>query len=348
MKSLPASLAVVGALTLAACDIPTSPPRVEQRWILPVERATLGVAELLPDGVEDDGSFFLVSVAPVTVVERLTDVCEGCAALDGLVAPKPGFEDSLQVTTTLPDGVSGADLASASVQVVIHNAFGFDPLRPGGPETGTLSVEVRAGVGGEVLGRLTMDGAIESLPAGATVSRTLSLEAAALGTTLQAVVSIASPAGNPVVIDADDELTVTATPTLVRLASALVDVTGEVVTLDPVALDVEGIDEAVTDHILTGAILLDVVNPFGVAVDALLEIRHPDGSVVKAVTLGADASSTISVPYTADELRSFLGRTGVDLVGTGSVAPGAGLVTLVPGQEMVLDGKIDLTLSIGG
>ena len=163
MKPFPTSLAV-GVLALAACDIPTSPPQVQQRWILPVEQATFSVGELLPAGVQDDGSAFLVSVDPVTVVERLTDICASCVALDGLVAPKPGFEDSLEVTTDLPAAVSGATLQSASVQVVVHNGFGFDPLRPGGPDTGMLSVEVRAGVGGDVLGTLTMDGATESLP----------------------------------------------------------------------------------------------------------------------------------------------------------------------------------------
>ncbi len=348
MKWSPVPLAAVCLLTLAACDIPTSPPQVEQRWILPVEQATLGVGELLPEGVQDDGSSFLVTVPPVTVVERLTDLCESCTALNGLVAPKPGFEDSLDVTTELPDGVSGAALQSASVRVDIHNGFGFDPLRPGGSGTGTLTVEVRAGVGGEVLGRLTMDGANESLPADATVSRMLPLAAATVGTTFQAAVHIDSPAGDPVVIDMSDELTVTATPITVRLASVLVDVSGEAVALDPVALDVAGIDEAITDHIETGAVLLDVTNPFGVALDAVLEIRHPDGSVVKNVTIPADASSTVSVPYGAEELRAFLGKADVTLMGTGSVSAGAGAITVTPGQELVLDGKIDLTLTLGG
>lgn len=348
MKSCPTSLVAVGVLALTACDIPTTAPRIEQRWILPVEQASFAVGELLPAGVQDDGTSFLVSVGPLTIVERLSDVCQNCEALNGLVAPKPGFEDSIDVTSGLPSGVSGADLQSASVRVVIHNGFGFDPLRPGGPETGMLSVEVRAGGSGVVLGGLMMDGATESLPVNSTVTRTISLSGATLGTTLQAAVHMESPAGDPVMIDSSDALTVTATPTLVRLASAVVDVSGEGVTLDPVSLDVEGIDEAITDRIETGAILLEVSNPFGVAIDGVLEIRHPEGSIAKTVTIPADASSSVSVPYTASELRDFLGEANVTLVGAGSVSAGAGAITVAPGQEMVLDGRIDLTLTIGG
>jgi hypothetical protein len=234
------------------------------------------------------------------------------------------------------------------VRVGIHNGFAFDPLRPGGTETGVLTVEVRAGGGGPVLGTLEMDGGSESLPAGATVTRTLALTPGHIGTTLQAVVHIQSPAGTPVVIGAEDQLTVTATPEFVRLASAVVDVSGEEVALDPVELDVEGIDETITDHIDRGAVLLDVTNPFGVALDAVLEIRHPGGSVLKDVHVPADAASSVSVPYTAEELRDFLGRADVTLLGTGGVSGGAGSITVRPGQELVLDGKIDLTLTLGG
>ena len=49
------------------------------------------------------------------------------------------------------------------------------------------------------------------------MTRTLPLASASIGSTLEAVVHIASPAGDPVVIDMHDQLTVTATPDLVRL-----------------------------------------------------------------------------------------------------------------------------------
>jgi hypothetical protein len=349
MKSLaPIIVVASGLLTLAACELPTAPPRLDQRWILPVEQVAVDVDDLLPDGMTSDGTTFSASVPPVTVVERLTDACAACADLHGAMVPKPGFADSALVTTLLPPGVAGATLQDADVELTIHNDFGFDPIRPGGAANGTITVELRSGEAGVVLGRLIMDGASESLPPGATVTRTLRLGGGVVGSSMEAVLRIDSPAGTPAMLDASDRLTVMVTPTSVRLASAIVDVSGEAVTLDPVALDVADLGEGITDHIDVGTIVLDVANPFGVAVEATLEIRHPDGVVTKALTIPAAPSSTVSIPYTPQELRSFLGRENVTLTGSGAVSATAGTVTLVPGQRLVLDGKIDLSLTLGG
>ena len=88
----------VGCLLLAACDIPTDVPVLEQRWIIPVEETTLGVDRLLPSGITVSGSNFDVSVDPLTTSETLSSLCSSCVALNGLVVPAPAFTSSFGVS----------------------------------------------------------------------------------------------------------------------------------------------------------------------------------------------------------------------------------------------------------
>lgn len=348
MRFPSATLLLAGGLAFAGCEIPTDAPILEQRWIIPAERTTIGVDELLPTGVTVSGSNFDVSVDPFSISRALGDVCPGCAAVNGLVAPKPAFTATFSVTESLPADVSGVGIASGSIQITIQNGFGFDPIRPAGGNTGTITVTLTDGPGGAQIGEITLDGATDALSPGSQLTRTMTLATSDISSTLNADVTVNSPSGDAVMIDTSEELDVSATVTSLLVSSATVDVADRDVSLDPVALDVEDIDVQITDRIQSGSIILDITNPFGVGVGGQLTIDQPGQRISKTFTVGEGATSTVTLSYTGDELRSFLGKPDVTLTGDGTVSSSAGAVTVTPDQEMTIDGKIDLTIQIGG
>ncbi|MFQ5536088.1 MAG: hypothetical protein ACE5GJ_01430 [Gemmatimonadota bacterium] len=346
------SLKTLGPLALTigllgACDLPTEAPMLEQRWVVSVDDATIGVDELLPTGVSASGNAFSVSVDPVTTSEVLGTLCSSCAALNGLTTNKPAFDGTFSTTASLPGEVSSAELSSGSIDVTIRNNFSFDPIQPGGGSTGTVTITISDQSSGMVLGQTVLDGATDALPAGASVTRVVSLTSATVGSTLMAAVEVDSPAGAMVTINTSESIQVTATPSSILVSSATVDVSGQDVTIDPVDLDVGDIDSTITDHIQNGAIILEITNPFGVGISGTLDINYPGGTISKSLTIPAQPTSTATLSYSGEELRSFLGQTGVVLTGNASVT-GGGLITVTPGEVATLGSKIDLTLQIGG
>ena len=127
---------------------------------------------------------------------------------------------------------------------------------------------------------------------------------------IEANVTIDSPDGDPVTIDASASVSATASPENVRVASVSVDVSGETVTLDPVSLDVEDVSSDIADRVVEGAFIVDVTNPFGVGATFDLTIDGPTITpIVRSVSIGPDPTSTVVVSFTGAEIRSFLGVT---------------------------------------
>src|SRR5215210_5680965 len=93
------SPAVCAALLLAACDLPTKPPKLQNRLLLGTETTVVPVTELLPAGVQVVGSTFRVQLASATLVGRsLAEMCgASCIAPPGVQVPKPAFTDSSEV-----------------------------------------------------------------------------------------------------------------------------------------------------------------------------------------------------------------------------------------------------------
>ena len=100
-------------------------------------------------------------------------------------------------------------------------------------------------------------------------------------------------------------------------------VSNQSVNLDPVELDVGDIDDDLTDRIQQGGVILDVVNPFGVSVTGTLTI----GPTTKTFSIPSDATSTVNIDYTGDELRSILGQDTITLAGSGTVSGERNLTT---------------------
>lgn len=350
MRSLRPALATA-VVTLAACDIPSEPPIFESRWVVPAEETTIAVAELLPDDVRvsPDGSSFEVTVASVAFFETLGGLCPACALADGLVVPKPAFDDGFETGSDLPAEVTAVTLTSGAVDLELVNGFNFDPLRPAAGVTGVLTLELRDSADGDLLGVATLDGVSTSFPAGSTTQLSVPLSAGTLDGQLLASVAVTSPEGDPILMDADLFLDVSATPRDLRVSSAVVDVSGRSLDLDPVDLDVEDIDQSILDRIEEGGFILDIANPFGVGAQATLTVQAPGlVPIQKAVAIGPDPVSEVRVAFTGEELRSFLGRPAVVLTGTASVDGAAGSILVSPGQELVLTAELDLTLRIGG
>jgi hypothetical protein len=335
MKSLwmtPVILA--GALLLGACEIPTEAPIVEQRWIIPVDETTVSVNELLPNDVIVNGSNFELSVDPFSTVENLGTLC-GCAALNGLTTAAPAFSSSFTLSEGLPADVSSATISSGSVSIDIQNGFSYDVLAGGG----SLTVTVTDGQGGAQVGQTMFSG---NLPANSTATQTMAISSASIGSTLFVTVDISSPGGQVTTINTADQLTVTATTTSLLVSSASVNVESQSVDFDPVDLDVEDIGAEVTDRIIQGTIILDVVNPFGVSISGNVNI----GATSKSFSISAAATSEVSISYTGDELKSFLGQAGVTFSGSGTAS--GGLITVTPAQVMTIEATLDLTIKIGG
>ena len=105
-------LPVAGLCLLGAgCQIPTDPPIIDQRWILPLGEVTLGQDELVPTTVTVVGSSYDVSVDPVNASESFGNLCgTGCNGLNGLNAPTPPYQESFQVQDALPDDVLSVEV----------------------------------------------------------------------------------------------------------------------------------------------------------------------------------------------------------------------------------------------
>jgi hypothetical protein len=329
---------------------------LEQRWILPAEDTQLEVDELLPDdvSVKPDRSAFTVLADPVSFQESLGSLCPACAPADGQVAFKPAFQADFSEKVSLPDEVESAQLSQGRVMVQAENGLTFDPLRPPGGTPGTLSIALRdGGVGGPILAQVLVDGATTSFAPGATLTRTLEY-AGSVTPELWVVTTVNSPAGGMdpgdwVLIRLQDQVSVMATPQILEATSAVVDVAGETFELIDTELDVEDLDDELVDRVVSGAIVMEVTNPWAIGASLTLTINGPTmaAPVVKNLAVPAAPTSTLRVEFSQNELRSFLGEPGIVMTGEGSVDAQTGPVTITPDQLLVIDSTLDLILLIG-
>ena len=324
---------------LPGCEIPTDLPIVEQRWQIPVEETTLGVDELLPDGVGVNGSDFNVSVDPVATRQTLGDLCGiACTLVNNQVVPVPTFGGSSTSSESLPADVVSATISGGSIEVEITNGFAFDPLLGGG----TITVDVTNGVGGPSLGQITLDGATDILAPGSTSTSTLALVSGTLDGPLAATTTVNFVGGQTALVRVDDALSVAATANAILVSEVVVNVPSQTVTFDPVDVDVDDIDSDVTDRIEQGTIILEVNNPFAVSLLGNVVI----GPTLKPFSIAGSGPSTVELAYSGDELRLFLGQPGITFSGSGTATGVA--VTITPGQELTIEATLDVTIEIGG
>jgi len=348
------TLLATGLLTaaaLGACEFPTEAPILDTRWIVPAEETRFGVDELLPGDVTltPAGTAFLVDFDPVNLAASLGTLCPLCVPANGLNVPKPLFDDDFASDIDFPAEVSAVTIVSGQVQLAITNGLNFDPIRPAAGQFGTITITITDSADGDILGTLLIDGATTAMAPSATLNRTLDLNAGTVNGGLTTTVDVYSPLGDAVTINTALQVSATATPSNVVVSSVAIDVGGRSVDLEPVELDVEDIDSEVAERVQSGAIVLHVTNPFGIAAAAQITIDGPTISPIqKAANLGSAATSTVTLTLTGPEIRSFLGQPDVVLSGNAVVDAAAPIITVTPGQELLLTSDLDFTLRIGG
>jgi hypothetical protein len=321
-----------------SCDLPTDPPIIEQRWVLPLDQITLSGDSLLPDGVTVAGSVFDIdNVAPVSASQVLGSLCAACAPFQGMTIPVPAFQATYSAVEPLPTDVEAFTTVSGAVDITLTNGLSFDPLAGGGSVTITLADTA----GGPVIGQLVFDGASDALAPGSVTTRPLVVTNGAVTGALEATIDVSNAGGQFATIDLTNALSVTASTTSLLISSVTATVDGLSATLDPVDLDVEGLDPEVTDWIVEGSAILDVTNPFGASFAGSLTI----GTVTKPVFFSDAPVSSDTITFTGNELRSFLGQPNVTLTGSGTI--GGGPIVLTPNLDLLIESTIDLLLEIG-
>ncbi|MEO2121831.1 MAG: hypothetical protein ABGY10_00645 [bacterium] len=321
-------------MILLGCDIPTALPILEQRWILPLEQAKVGVEELLPAGVSVSDGVLEVSIDTITTNSSLDSLCAACAALNGSTAAVPAFTSSFNGSVNLPANMSSVEISSGSVQVVVTNGLSFDPLAGGG----SIEATILDGDGGLQLAQLIFSGA---LAPGATVTRSISIGNSNVGNEVFSVIKVTSPGGQIAPINTSEQLSVATTGSALIMGSATVSLEGHAVEVDIVKLDLDHIGPEIIERIVNGSLILEVTNPFGVSLSGNINI----GPTSKSFSISEDGRSTTTISYTRNELTSFLGEKGVTLSLSGT-ANGTS-ITLSSHQELTLEGTIDCLIRIG-
>jgi hypothetical protein len=340
-------LVVVAALMGAGgCDIPTAPPRVESRFVIPGEAAAMRVSELLPASVTVENGNFRLQVSTATLPGRsLGEFCGSmCMMFEGLTVPKPAFTDSMAALLHMPADVGSAELASGVVTVTLSHDFGFDPIRPAGATTvGALTLTVRSD--GRVVGTTTVT---DPFPSGNTVERTIPLSPGTVTTGLSVTAALSSPASLvPVTIRNAARLSGSAVPGPIDISEARVIVTERPINVQAVTLDLTEIDGALSERVKSGAVVMRLNNPFDVQHTAPLELRiaGPDVDVVKLVQL-SPGQTTQRVEFTREQIRSLLGHS-VTMLLTGRIAGTNGPVRVQPHDEVKVQTTLDLVIELG-
>lgn len=343
---------ILALAALAGCDIPTATPEIENRWVVPVDETRFGVDELLPGDVTltPDESAFLVDFDPIAFSATLGSLCPVCAAADGTMVPaKPPFVGAFASTLSFPPEVTAIEVIGGQVQLELFNGFDFDPIRPSAGTFGSMELTITDEADGDELGTLLIDGQDQAFAPGATLVTAIDIGGATVEGAVEATVLLDSPTGDPITIDASSSIAVTATPLQVLVGSVEIDVASQSVDFDPVNLAIEDVDSTLVNRIVSGDIVVEVANPFGVSADFDLTISGPTfATIQKSATLDASAESMVVLGLTGDEIRSFLGEPGVVLAGGAVVDAGASNIVVLPGQELVLLADLDVTLLIGG
>lgn len=337
---------------LSGCDVPTALPIFDVGLQLPVEESSISVVELLPPEVDTAGGNFDVTVDPVVLTETLGMLCPLCVGSGGVPVPKPAFIARFTQTGSLPTDVVSAEVVGGSISLAINNSLGFDPINPAPGSPGTFTVTLLdTDMNGDTLGQVILAGASgDSLPAGPSTIP-LTLTGGTITTAIFAVVDLDSPAGDPVPIDLAASFDLTATVVTFLVSEITVDVDGQMVTIDPTNPDVEDIDEDLRNRLKEGSLILDIQNPFGVGIPMMsLDISGPTFMTIsKTVNISSAATSRVTVPYTGDQLRTFLGESKVLISGGGRVeSPGVPPppITVTPDQVMVIQTSLDLVVEI--
>lgn len=334
---------MAGLAVLSACDIPTSAPILEPRFVIPGTVTSLGVEELLPPTVTFMPDAFAIRVSNSVETWTLGELCGvQCAAANGLVVPKPSFTVRLTTEVPLPEGVLSATVRGGAVTLRVANNLNFDPVRPGSGAQGSVVVEIRSD--GRVIATRTVT---DAMPPASMTDIAVPMQPAQVTGPMTVVVRINSPAGDPVRVDTEGYVMIAAVPsTAVEMTAASIRVEGQRIRTSFTSLDLTDIDETTRSHVREGGLVLRFDNPFEATGDMDLTIT-PEGGVpiVKSLTAIPPGASTQRVPFTGEELRQMLGHL-VRLSANGVVDQTEDTgVRVQPGDVLQIRADLDLTIT---
>ena len=309
--------------------------------MVPAERTRLGVADLLPFDIIEDGGAFHIEMPELELGASLGKLCPPCAAIDGMVVPKPPFTAQLGGDVPLSESVASASVEGGSLTLEVSHDFSFDPLRPGGPERGFLVIELRSG--GTLLARDSVDGANTALAPGSTLSRSLTFRPANVSGALSIDVALYSPAGSPVEIDLEDRVLVTVPTSRITVSDLRLLVDEEIAT-EPLVLELDAIDSAVRERVRSARVHLEVDNPFELTGDLDLRISSPNIGIQKPVSIEPGESEQ-SIDLTREEIFSILSEPEVVILLEGPATTPATGSPVEPGEELSVRVRLELVVA---
>ncbi|MCE9602784.1 MAG: hypothetical protein K8S21_11325 [Gemmatimonadetes bacterium] len=345
---------------LAACEIPSEAPILQQTWIVPGDSVAVTVAQILPTNVllTSGGTAFAVTIpSPSNFSATLGTLCGQPACQSGATvsAPVPAFTSGsgvLTTTVTLPAGVTSATVSGGTLNLSILNNLGFDPLRPNGAVApfGSFAVTLTSGA---TTSTTTFVGSSRTMTNAATTAFAVPLPLGVYTGSIAVSVAFTVPAGGSALLSAANSLSISASVGGLTLTQATVVVASDPVNTAPSAFDLEGADFA--DQVESGGLLLDIVNPFtasatmNVVIAAPAQLGSGAVSITKALVIPATPTSTATIDLTKADLQSLLGKSNVTMAVNGTATgTGAGnTVTVTPTQQMTLRTRVRLVLNVG-
>lgn len=341
---------LVAVLLLTGCDFPTELPQWDQTWVVPVERIRIGVAELLPQGIElsPDSSVFLAETPEAILQVSLAELCGSpCVLATGTRAPKPEFSDTLSTEAGLPADLVSATLAGGSIDAVMEHSFSFDPLRPSsdpGAEYGYLLLEVTSA--GNVVAFDSIDGADQAFPSSVTLTPSLPVQPVGVTDTVDIRVAIFSPAGDSTTIDATDTLGVRFAPSTVEIAEATVAASDLPVDSVSTTLTFGGLDSTAVSRVQSGALRFRVQNPFEVTGTLDMTFRGDFPTIEHQLAVQA-GDYTDRLEFTGAEVQEILLSDQAEVVASGSASAPDGTLTVLPSDVMLMDSEFELSVLLG-
>lgn len=332
----------------AACEFPTESPLWDQTWVVPVESIVVGATDLLPDDVDvnADTTAFTAETPEATIRVTLADVCTSCLILNGLRTRKPEFGDTVTTETTLPSELVSATLAGGAFDVVVGHNLNFDPLRPSADPGAPRGYMVfRFSSNGTVVAYDSISGDDAAFPGGSTLTPDLPIRPVEVSSSIVLDVYIYSPEGDSVTVEAFDTAGLTLHPSVVEISQVTLEASS--ITIEPVrsTMDFSGVDSTAIEHVQSGALLVDVANPWNVAGTLDVTLEPPDPAIQRSLALRPGTYQD-RIEFTASEQRALLDAGVVGVEATGSFAS-TGSVVVTPAQQLVVNGNLELVVLIG-
>lgn len=343
--------AVVLVVLAAACDLPTQAPKWNTTWILPIKDDTVRVAQFLPNTVDTAAGAFTTTVKRDSVLQSLGQMCPACAPANGTTASLPAFNVTLTHTDSFPSQVisitPGAGLA---LSFRLDNGLGFDPLRPGTGQTGSIVTLVQDSAG-NTIARDSVDGTDTSFASGTSLTRSLSLGSSPIGGHVTVSAAISIPGSDPVLVDTSNYFRVVTLTDTVSLAGVTVQLSNQSVTSDSVSVDWSGIDSDIQSKMQGAELQLKIQNPFSAAGGGTVSFKTGASDVISPKVINfAQGASIDTIGITQQEIQALTAAGQSEITVQASVSgTGAGQsVTITPTQVAIIQAHVLITILVGG